>query len=224
MTSNSESKVVPSKRASKILRCIERVRNWNVDYSIAGPDYKRPSIDTETRSFKSEREAYEFAVELLQDSVLETLNLNKNQVKHWQNWNSKQVVRHTLESAKALVKMANEGEFSEHKFSDGYVDTDAYSFKIAPEPFHFTIAYRLFEDKHVEIESATTIENVIALVNESELEPGFAWQFCTYLEDNYMANVLDQGDESEDESEDDFTDRDNSASESPSKKRKVIDE
>lgn len=167
---------------AKILEKINSKRGWCLDYAVACPDHKRPSVDRGSETSDSEYGIYKEAMGVLFDHGIlgedgeEGHGLTGADLKHWKNWDSTEEVRHTLESAKALVKMANEGKFDYHIFSDApYIDMPAIKFDIYPTKGTFMLAY--VEDGFAKLECAVEEDDIRKILASAPYY--FTWKWVS---------------------------------------------
>jgi hypothetical protein len=174
--------------AETILRCIARVRPWVLRATTADPDGKRPSMDCNVSVHSSKWSAYAAAIDVLKEAgIFDDMDaFTRAAAKHAANWVSDETVRHTMESAQALVALANNGEFDDQVYLDSYMDAPAFVFDIAPRPGVLSLAYReklaggctrLFLD------TATTEEEMRDILDEynSDIHSLLIWSWtpCT---------------------------------------------
>lgn len=200
-----------SSLADRILERINAQRRWCCEYTITRPDYTRSTVVSKSHECATEYDAYAMAmVELRNDGVFDNddedpdcepttasdLGLEGNDAKHWNNWNSTEVVRHTLESAKALVRMANEGQFDQYNHE---VDMDEleYQFNIHPVLGSFVLTAvdggPIVEVKHSDIAIRDILHHA-----DNELKR-FAWKWVSFDD----AITIEGEEELEDEEESD---------------------
>ena len=167
---------------AKILKLINSKRGWCLEYTVACPDYKRPSVDRGSETSDSEYEIYEHAMDVLSECGIlgeegeGDHGLIGADLKHWKNWDSTEEVRHTLESAKALVKMANDGKFADHIFSDGYMDEPSFEFSIYPNKGTFMLAY--VDCGVIQLKCAVEDDDILEVIRFAP--SNFTWKWVSH--------------------------------------------
>jgi hypothetical protein len=187
---------------AKIVKKINSERGWCLNYAVACPDHKRPSVDRNSETSDTEYGIYKHAMGVLFDHGIlgeegeGDHGLTGADLKHWKNWDSTEEVRHTLESAKALVKMANDGKFADAIFSDGYMDEPSIEFDIYPTKGTFMLAY--VEDGVAQLEWAFEEEDILEAIASAPSD--FTWKWVSQ-DGEVKINEDDEDDDDEMEEE-----------------------
>lgn len=186
---------------SKIVETINKRRGWRMKYAVARPDYKRPWVHRGNESSDNEYGIYECAMGVLEERGLigedtENPGLEGTDLKHWNNWCSTEKVRHTIESAKALVKMANDGKFAKWIFADGYMDEPSIEIDIYHPKGMFMLAYETHGLPH--IEWAVEEEDILEAISKAPKR--FTWKWVSQ-DGELEVDEDDEEEEEEDEEE-----------------------
>jgi len=157
---------------------------WMFRFACAIPDYKRPSVKRGFRLCKTEKQAYMEAMKQLDGyGVLgseqggeykyltdKKLGLSKEQAIHWNSWRKG---NKTLENAKALYDMANDGAFCEYRYSNYCIGEPAFDFHITPESGVF-IAIPEHDVTDIRVSLHDDLDKTLATL---ESVPKFVWKW-----------------------------------------------
>lgn len=213
---------VTSHLADRCLRAIEPHRKWVLTWKVANPDWKRPSSSSGSSRHSTERFAYDAVMDILEERGIigeesdldESKLLSTVQKKHMANWNSTEIVRHTLESAQAITEMANNRVFDSIVYKESYMDMKAFSFKIREEPFVFCLSYQ--HQGNMSLEQAKNVEEIRSICEEIEdccEVTDVQWKWTTL---RYATTSKNQSSD-DDDSECDETDMEEPADDTDSK-------
>lgn len=219
-------------RKDKILKLVDKQTRWTIDATVAHPDYKAASVYCHSDVYTDEYAAYNAAMELLMDKgviadheglyrddadeddrTAEDLKLHGLDAKHWNNWQSTDVVRHTIESAKALIRMANEGIFDDIVYSGTRMDMPAFAIKIKREPFVFVSIHAFKKSlygrgahtgvtsfRDATIETASTRKAMAELIEQNVNSPWLEWRWTWHATgDTKATRTLSNEDEEDDD-------------------------
>jgi len=111
-------------------------QEWILDYSIASPDFKRPSVEHSKESFSTERDVLERCVKKLKEYDMDGTNDCKKRKELADAWDLFENKKNDNDNEaydnglRMIVKASNDGEYDDEAYANASMDMNAFTFKI----------------------------------------------------------------------------------------------